>query len=93
MKTNLSECSLVIAIGRWKSDISKFVTFANAVLTVSNTYFLGSVYMRGRTSFVPGSKSSRDEKHIVYMSSFIPECRHENDIISSRPGLVSSRPG
>ena len=34
MKTNLSEFSLVIAIGRCKSDISKLVTLANAVLTV-----------------------------------------------------------
>ena len=42
MKTKLVKFRLVIAIGRWKSEL---VTFANAVLTVSNTYFLVPFYM------------------------------------------------
>ena len=40
VKTKLVRFSLVIAIGRWKSDIRKLVKFANAVMTVSNTFFL-----------------------------------------------------
>ena len=44
MKQNLSKFSLVIAIGRWKSD-EELVEFANAVLTVSNTYFLVPFYI------------------------------------------------
>ena len=49
MKTKLVKFSLVIAIRCWKSE---FVTFANAVLTVSNTYFLVPFYM---TCIVPGN--------------------------------------
>ena len=42
MKTKLVKFSLVIALECWKSEL---VTFANAVLTVSNTYFLVPFYM------------------------------------------------
>ena len=41
MNTKLVKFSLVIAIGRWKSEL---VTFVNAVLTVSNRYFLVPFY-------------------------------------------------
>ena len=42
MKTELVKFSLIIAIGCWKSEL---VTFANALLTVSNTYLLMPFYM------------------------------------------------